>query len=437
MKVSCHSKNARMWDNNMHVFTIPTNRELGKSIDSIYREIQYFTEATNQDSCLLVVDTSSEDVSQVNSVSVKSKFPDSLKSTTHIIHCTLKDQDNFIAKLSEVSKIPLSQLSHLLQINATDYGKVYNMIYLLSISLGGSVIHRRDSDCFVDSNVFPEMPIESELKFLGEPFSKNDGTISEPLCIVGSDYYGNWNLDIEEYFDRNQLSRYLEIYGVNPMYVDAYIQAKYQKNETFLTSPILVDSPYIRNYPECGNIAISRIHEYIPNFIGKQGIGYDYNSYNIASFVECPILYHPTKICHKHNEGRKTLDSQKCYWRGILKHIGYDEFITHYKLKCTQGIIGEKKGIEAIQSLSKGILASSLYETFRSHSSSNRNDQFRDIIDLLQESKHEFSKEISQYLNENINDINNELDDDFKISIQLQHLWPDLVSAAKDIFIHG
>ena len=192
----------------MELFVIPTHRHCLKAIDSIIREMQIFKEKNKGELSLAILDNGDTTVSMsnrnyLNTIKAKHGFEIYYIDTGH-----MEKLSNCIAREIGIDE---KEMGELLIPRKIDYGKIFNLIYLVSMVLNADNLHRRDSDCYFDENCQEEeYSINEENKYLGKAINRviEDGELevidevnfrdNEKIVIVGSNYVGNWNIDLHE-----------------------------------------------------------------------------------------------------------------------------------------------------------------------------------------------------------------------------------------------
>ena len=426
----------------MEIFAIPTHRLVETALMSLVKEVQKVEQTSNSEIVIIIIDNSSYNIANKNK-SLVMQLKNKLKN--RIYYLNLKQWYKIIKKISDISGICLGELIELLYSNDVDYGKIFNIIFILVSMLGGDTFHRRDSDCVIKNEDYPSI---EELKFIGKkindigdmvnfenenPFLEND-----EIMIVGSDYSGDWNLELKELQmnNNNTLNSLLELLFIPKEEMQQYIKSKYTNSFDNSINKACFDG-FGGFHPECGNISMYKIFKYIPNFIGSYGIGFDYHTYNMASILQIPVLYHTKKIMHIHNSERKTQNAQIKYWEGMVKVVDYIYFLNKFT-KNNQDKLLElgNTGIQRLLNLSNNSLADMLLNNLETLDLDERIYRIDTIVnDILLPSKINYYITIAELLNKSKFDLINQLDVDYKRSIKLQRYWGKIIYATKRLHL--
>jgi hypothetical protein len=332
------------------MFAIPTNRLVSHAARSILREMHLIQESGVDPEELVILDNSTEEIVWHNARELEL-----LRRETRIPihHVTPSGQLQWIDALARETGQERGVLRDLLypEPNTGDYGKVFNLLYLLAAAHGRRVIHRRDSDCSTEGLAWEQYPVLGEARFLGKTLAQAQAgvdtverlpaaSLHKEILIAGSDYIGNWNLDLMdlEAYHPQAMSVLLKLLSVPPQQIPDYLHAKYRgRNEEYRPRPLLItceggaETPEITPYyPECGNLAMKDIFRRIPNFIGARCTGFDYHTYILGTMLGVPAVYHRNKAVHAHDEVRRQQRNLKAYWTGIIKLADYNHFITAF-----------------------------------------------------------------------------------------------------------
>ena len=258
-------------ENKMELFVVPTNRRIDKCIQSLIME----SNSISEDNLILIIDNSNIEIQKHN----KRIIEENKKFTHKVLWVNLVKQKEFIEILAKESSIDKAELLSLLYADHCDYGKIFNIIYLVAVALGFDSFHRRDSDCYVSGE--PETyPVYMEMKYLNKKIIDTDIKAHCPpeyfpqdkIYAVGSDYTGNWNLDFH-YLSRDNSDALKYLYSLSNIpkeYQNEYIKTKYLRaNEQFYERPMFDYEENFFQWAEMGNISMVELFKIIPNFIGK------------------------------------------------------------------------------------------------------------------------------------------------------------------------
>ncbi|WP_019912165.1 DUF6271 family protein [Paenibacillus sp. HW567] len=431
------------------MFAIPTNRLVLPAVQSVPIEMTSMRKRGIDPEELIILDNGPSQVVERNKRDLEA-----LQKTTpiRIIHHDLNDQFEWIRDLAEHGQWDVAELIRLLYPHPeeVDYGKVFNMLYLAAARYGRKVIHRRDSDCYTPLGDESLYPVWGENQFIGKKVSEvlhmadtceclTDELLTEEIWIAGSDYTGDWNVNLELLQQHNSqtLNEFLTLLSIPPTRIPAYIDAKYRDNELNLrTRPLLItcgqlpDIPEIvPHYPECGNIAMMEIFKWIPNFIGSRCIGFDYHTYILGALLKVPAVYHTKRIIHAHDYSRKQKDATLNYFRGIAKLADYNLFITEFRNNYLHRLAPPgANGFHLLRDTGPSALVNLLSECFMSLDRTTRLGLVHDLAYkiLLPSGLAEY-RLVAEELERGASRLIDELDDDYRRSIKLQKIWRALI----------
>ncbi|OKP77920.1 hypothetical protein A3842_15415 [Paenibacillus sp. P3E] len=437
------------------MFAIPTNRLVLPAVQSILIEMTSMQQRGIDPEELIILDNGPSHVVIKNKKDIMA-----LQKTTSIpiIHHDLNDQLEWIRDLAEHGQWDLAELTRLLYPHPeeVDYGKVFNMLYLVAARYGRKVIHRRDSDCFTPLGDETLYPVSGEMQFIGKKVAEvlpmmdtceslTDELLQEEIWIAGSDYIGDWNVTLEllQQHNTQTLNEFLTLLSIPEARIPAYIDAKYSDGElNFRTRPLLItceqlpDIPEIvPNYPECGNIAMMEIFKWIPNFIGSHCIGFDYHTYILGSLLKVPAVYHTQRIIHAHEYTRKQQDGTLNYWKGIAKLADYNFFITEFRCNYLHRLaLPEENGFHILRDTGPSTLVNLLSECQMNLDRKTRLGLVHDLAHriLLPSGLDEY-RQVAEELERGASLLIDELDDDYTRSIKLQNIWRELIHLSEQI----
>lgn len=423
----------------MDLFVIPTHRLCEKAVKSIIEEIK--SHAANELG-ILILDNSKDEIYKENHSILKE-----LKENNDIaiFHVGLEEMREILFEISKKCILSYDELVEMFYPDKIDYGKVFNFIYLLATLYGADRIHRRDSDCFVWGLEQTKYPYNPERLFLG----KNVNSIKninkqedisydndEKIYIVGGDYTGNWDLDMQEVNEANPkaMKKMMLICGISEEDINKQFDIKYnEEDENDL--PVLSSLFEASQLPECGNISMHEIFKYIPNFVGENGIGFDNHTYFISFQVKAPIIYHFNRIVHMHDANRTKDIDLMSYWKGIAKMVDFDtyhlEFIesNYIDIICKNGY-----GIKSIKESYEEVLPNLLEKTHKQLNYEVRVKRIESIAeDILRPTGIAIYMNIADYLQEEKHNIIKQLDYEYALSIKIQRNWKTIISILEQI----
>ncbi|SET97478.1 DUF6271 family protein [Stigmatella erecta] len=427
------------------MFAIPTNRLVSPAARSILREMHLMQEAGVDPEELVILDNSTGEIVRHNARDLAL-----LRQETRIPirHVTAGEQLQLIDALARVTGQERGVLRDLLypEPNTGDYGKVFNLLYLLAAAHGRRVIHRRDSDCSTEGLEPALYPVHGELRFLGKTLAQAQaGTdtverlpaaaMGKEIQIAGSDYIGHWNLDLMDLEAQSPqaMPALLKLLSVPPQQIPVYLHAKYRgRNEDYRPRPLLItcetgaETPEITPYyPECGNLAMKDVFRRIPNFIGARCIGFDYHTYILGTMLGVPAVYHRNKIVHAHDAVRRRQRDLKAYWTGIIKLADYNHFIT---------AVGQSEAFARLAAMNApdGAAIANVLSACQAERSGAERLSLIDRMaeEVLRASGVPAYEETARWLKSRGESLVEELDQDYRRSIALQREWPAYIRGA-------
>lgn len=425
----------------MELFVIPTHRLCEKAVLSALDEVIILKEQTN-DVRILVLDNSKDEIFKCNDMAI-----DEIRKRGFIIyHFGMEQIRKLIILLSENSDISYDELMEMLYPDKIDYGKIFNLLYIVAVVLGADNIYRRDSDCFANLLEEKKYPVQMEKRFLGKNVhyisgikvqEKIDYAQDEEVCIVGGEYVGNWDLDTQVVNEANpEAMKYMMlICGIPEESIKEQFNMKYEEQEKYDEIPILSSVFEVSQSPECGNISMHNIYRYVPNFVGENGIGFDNHTYFIGFQVKVPMIYHFNAISHIHDKNRNNDIDLFRYWRGIAKMVDFDTyhllFINsgYFDVMCEHGY-----GLKAIKENYEVTLPDLLEKTMEQLDRPTRIKRIETIANkVLKPTGIDLYVDIANYLEREKTNIIDELDYEYKLSIKIQRKWRKIIESAEKI----
>lgn len=317
------------------VYFIPTNRDCSRAVVSYLRELEFARERFGRTIPLVVSETDTGPHVPVNARTLALAAREHPDIPVH--HLTVERQRTYFDLLlanepAEIQEMFLSQ--------ERNYGTAMNKLYLMTASFGADALHRRDSDTRLLSDELPEAagryPIEVELSQLGRRVGEIDAkrpqeldmaTADAPVCVVGGNYFGEWNLDVKDLAARSYefVYRLYRLLGFEPEGVvelcDEIFPAEQVYDGRDERTLVLVanEGPNA----DCGNVAITRIHEYLPNVPSRNNPAADYFSFDSALAMGVPALHHTRMVFHEYHSERFDPERKRLYWEGVARFADY------------------------------------------------------------------------------------------------------------------
>lgn len=427
------------------LFVIPTNRFVGPAVNSISQEIMEYQRLTRQETQLLILDNSNKKVFQENE-----NFLQQTNLLCSFRHVGLTELSQMINYFSKSTEIPEKLLIELLIPDKTVYGKMSNWIYLWTVLLGAEAFHRRDSDCQVEGLSVSEYPVNQEVAFLGKNWRESanldlqeraKNIPNEAVLICGSNYDGDWDVDLAEITSLNQqaMSQYMKLVGFSETEAENVVQNKYTDSQPSRKhqNAVLTTLFDASLSPECGNVSMTEVFKYIPNFIGENSVGVDYHTFFTAFQVKVPIVFHPHKIQHAYDqERRKTIDLYR-YWRGIIKMIDFDnlhlaflENQANHPLKSHQNHSFGRAVLEDNYLSTIPDIYEQLVNRLDTQEQLSRIDTVTEKI--LRPTKAAKYVTVADRLAADKEKLVAEIQEDYRNSITLQRIWRKLIKACED-----
>ena len=196
---------------------------------------------------------------------------------------------------------------------------------------------------------------------------------------------------------------------------------------------ILKSSFRVPDAPECGNVSMCEIFKYIPNFVGENGIGFDYFTYFMGFLMKSPIVFHQKRIQHIHDAKRyKNIDIYN-YWLGVIKMVDIDLIYTKFIQEgYPQKLMKDKSGIEAIKCIYEKEFPDVIERIIGEIDIGKRIEKFNNVVkEILLASGIDKYTEIGNELMGNRKKIISMLDKDYRDSIHLQRLWKKITDSAR------
>lgn len=429
-----------------YAYFIPTNRKIERCIKSYIKEIIYAKEEYSLDIPLVVIETNNEEFVKDNHrviEELKTKYPD-----LEIFHITTDIQEKYFDELfkninngEEIKKMFLDTKSN--------YGTTMNKVSLVTCSLGAEVFHRRDSDtCLINDelpNVRNVYPIEYELKYIGRKIKDLDSDkinvpegvdLEKEITVVGGNYFGEWNLDVKDFARKSFdiIYKLYELLGFEKDSIKEICDEAFRFDAEFEDKDrlTLVTSVNDGLNPDCGNVAVYKLHEYMPNVPGMNTLAADYFIFDTATALGLPSLHHTRAVFHEYHSERFELDKKNKYWYGVSKFADYfNNYGTIYNDSIKDDFCNDEVLIsEQIKDMLKEKIKS-----FEGLDKDLRVDRIRQIASQVLITFNDLYKKIGDELLKNAELYIEEADEDYRKHILLFNEWADIIKKAKEIDI--
>lgn len=316
-------------------FFIPTNRECGAAVRSYCQELEFARTAFGRQIPLVVSETNDGPEASANAAAIAQVAAE--HSDQEFLHLTVSRQQSYFAKLLAGES---DRLWTLFAGGRRDYGTAMNKIYLMTCSLGVDALHRRDSDTTLLSDELPtdkgRFPIEVELANLGQRVSamsaeRRSGHVRQSgdprICVVGGNYFGEWNLDVKDLAAQSYsiVEHLYVLLGFDPATVSELCAEIFPREQRYLADDRLTLVAKVNDGPnaDLGNVAITAVHELLPNVPGRNMLAADYFTLDLSTALGIPSLHHTRAVFHQYTKTRFEYDSKLRYWEGVVRFADY------------------------------------------------------------------------------------------------------------------
>lgn len=412
-----------------HIYAIPVHREIGEHfLRDYFDEVSFANKKMNAEVPLVVFE---DNVSCVNKKAIeemKKEYPE-VKVVYFSREDTVQAYNLIQTKLKDEHKRVFKKLYPNEHVN---YGNVFNRIFIFAMLMQADRIHRRDSDILIDRSIHGEKvyPIENELHYLGKEI---EGKI---VYLCGGGYKGKYNLDIESLIEDGDYKLVRELFtcmSIPEAHHDDIINDEILgNNKPFEQDKVRFDS---RDYPECGNISLYKLHRYFPSPVQDYILGSDYFFIDMAVHSKLHVTYHNRAVIHSYTTERKVnLRKVYNYWKGFLMLIDsqifyrnyYEKFIDHknYNEMNFETHIGE--GVNDMEAF---------LTDFCENYMEQRKDKLLSCINLLRKAKDSQLKETADMLNnpEICTEILRLTEQSIKEHMELIKAWSDIAAVCDSI----
>lgn len=422
-------------------YFVPTNRECGPAISSYCQELRFARRELGRAIPMIVSETNEEAHVQSNAAVIRSTA--AAHPELEILHLTLARQRRYFEEL--LADEP-SEFSELFVGGRHDYGSAMNKLFLMTCSLGAEGLHRRDSDTTLLSEELPQdkgrFPIEVELSNLGRPASQvtaqqrgqhADENGDPRICVVGGNYYGEWNLDVKDLAARSyDLVESLFVHlGFDPASVSELCAEIFPREQTYLADDVLTLVRKVNDGPnaDCGNFAMTGLHEVLPNVPGRNMLAADYFTFDIGTSLGIPSLHHTRSVFHQYTSTRFQYPSKLRYWEGVARFADYFNLY---------GPMFEHHAIGAAEpdSLVPPSARQALLDAVAALPEAPRAPRLERIEAIAQEvliPMGDGYAQIGEHLGAHMEGYLNECDEDYRLHALLIERWPVLIQRAKSL----
>lgn len=314
-----------------HIYAVPTHRPMSvQNVADYFSEVDFANKTFHNDCILLFFEDTEEYLNLQTIEKTAASFQD-VKYMYINRNDTRYIYDLICRQLTKKAKSIFKKLYPNKNVN---YGNVFNRIFLFAILLNADFIYRRDSDVLIEETSTGKKiyPVEIEMSNLGKV--NNNKTI----YVCGGGYKEKYDLDIESLIrdngkDYSVVRKLFSCMSIPEEHHDSIIEEEILNNNIpFEEDMIDYDS---RAYPECGNIAIFRLHRYFPSPCQDFILGSDYFFIDVSVHAKLNVVYHNRAVIHRHTQERKKeYNKVYNYWKGFLmlidSQVYYREFYEKY-----------------------------------------------------------------------------------------------------------
>lgn len=411
------------------IYCIPTNRSITQAMESYVKEVDFAYKYFKEDFPFIIIETKNGVVEEENKniiSKISQKYPQ-----INIIHLTMEKQEKLYTDLFKDNLLYLKR--HYLTQNK-DYGKAMNKIFLVAALFNVDIFHRRDSDTYLlndyDTEYDKEYPIKIEIEYIGETISKvtNNSSLSEQerFTVVGSNYYGEWNMDIKDFArkDFNLVYRLYELLGFGNTVVKDICDNVFDFNAQIPNNPLhlsIIRSVNDDGNPDCGNMAMYKLFEKYPMLEARNTLASDYFVMDLATAMQKPSLHHNRPVFHEYTSKRFDFNRKVCYWEGVLKFCDY---FNSYNNIYDGDIIDINTTNEEL---------SEIIYNFSQVESKIREDKLNNILNEILYTFDENYKKVANELYERVPFIINELNDEYKLHAKMLLDWEEVINRCKKL----
>jgi Family of unknown function (DUF6271) len=430
------------------VFFIPTNRDCSRAVASYAHELAYARERFGRAIPLVVSETFDGPEAQANAgaLDAAARAVPGLETW----HLTVPKQ---LAYFELLLRDEPPEVRDAFLAPRRDYGTAMNKLYLFTCSFGAEALHRRDSDTRLLSDEVPDdrgrYPIEIELSTLGKPASAIEarrrsappaGAEDAPICVVGGNYFGEWNLDVKDFarVSYEIVHRLYVILGFDPESVVELVEEIFPREQVYSRRDELTLVAAVNDGPnaDCGNVAIARIHEQLPNVPGRNMLAADYFTFDVATALGVPSLHHTRPVFHEYTSGRFEHRQKLVYWDGVARFADYFNVYGPLFENEAVGRAAVSAGSVAVPDDVLERLRNAV-EAFPGSEVAARAARIRRLAEEILEPFDERYTKIGARIAADPERLVRECDEDYAAHLRLLERWPALVERAKQIDLTG
>ena len=304
-----------------HSYWIPTNRRIDSCLYSYIQEIEFCTDQFRIDIPVFILDSGNFEIETLNKSAInilKLKYP-----KLQLYHLTLNLQKRIIESITK--KAAASEWNMCFINDCVNYGAVMNRIFILAAVFGFDVIHRRDSDTFLQENC--PYPLEFEINYIGKPYRDNEPKV----YLIGSSYIGEWNLNIKEFVinDDKLFHTFLNCLNIPESAHAPYMEETHNgcKKKYKGDYPQYITGQEIK-LPEAGNFCVYELFRYFPCMFANYTIGTDYFLFKLAIMFGYPFIFHERRVHHR-GRGQPLCGIQRHRAKTVSVFVSYPDRPKH------------------------------------------------------------------------------------------------------------
>lgn len=412
------------------IFFLPTNRLIEKCVKSYIQEVNYAKQKLQRNIPLVIVETNDEVFTEENKKIIM-ELQNQYKEL-ELIHLSVDEQKKYFENLFKDMD---PEIKAIFEETETNYGTAMNKLALFTCSLGGDAFHRRDSDtrlCFGEFKEAKEKyPIEIEINFLGKKISELPPKLTEnkgkegDIWVVGGNYFGEWNLDVKD-FSREQIYKLYQLLGFDEDSIEEICADAFKEQPEFCQRDCLSLVTSVKGpNPDCGNVAVYRLFEELPNVPGKNSLAADYFMFDTATALGLPAIHH---AIHEYHSDRFQSEKKKKYWYGIAKFADY--FNSYMNIYNSDEFYNDNYG-KSWDEIRANIM--NLVQGFIEEDFIKREERIKNIAqDVLRNADEKYFP-IADELQKNAGNYIAESNMDYERHILLLKNWKNIIKKAKKI----
>ncbi|MFC5060372.1 DUF6271 family protein [Saccharothrix xinjiangensis] len=427
------------------VFFIPTNRDCSRAATGYLAELDFARELFGRAIPLVVSETDQGPHARANAAALARLARANPDQPVH--HLTAELQRDYFGRLlgGEPAAVRDPFLSP-----RRDYGTAMNKLFLMTASFGADALHRRDSDTRPLGEEVPEAagrhPIEVELSHLGrrvgevraaggvdEPDDVDAAVLDRRIHVVGGNYSGEWNLDVKDFARRSYriVHRLYEILGFDPDGVPALVDEVFPAEQAHdaRDARTLLLAPNGGANPDCGNVAVTGIHELLPNVPARNSLAVDYFGFDVALALGVPALHHTRAVFHEYHSGRFDPGQKLLYWEGVAR---FADYFTSYGPLFEPGAVGRAGAAEPVPASARAALVRAV-GALPGSDHAPRAARIRALAEEVLIPFDERYARVGEHLAAHADRYVREADEDYAAHRLLLERWPDLVERARGL----